>query len=113
MTRKYLFQHKIFWISISAIYLVLFLINYVEVNYQVNFDIASPVFEPTYHLLLRKAGFIQSGEFSRYSNSLMPITYNLPYFILAITILTAVIVSILYVVQKVYRVFKKVDKDRS
>lgn len=101
--RKYLFQHNTFWISLAVIYLVIFLLNYVEVHYQINFDVASPVFEPTYHLLLRKIGLVQGGEFSRYSNSLEPIIDNLPYFLLSIAILTAVTMFVIFAVQKTYR----------
>ena len=113
MKRKYLFQYRSFWILLSIIYFALFLVNYVEVHYQVNFDLASPVFEPTYHLILRSAGLIQGDRFSRYSDSLAPVTYNLPYFILGITVLSLIIVFILFAVQKIYRVFKKEDKERS
>jgi hypothetical protein len=107
MKKKYLFLYRSFWILLSVVYLVLFLVNYVEVHYQVNFDIASPVFEPTYHLILRSAGLIQGDRFSRYSASLAPVTYNLPYFILSVAVLSLIIVFILFAVQKIYQVFKK------
>ncbi len=112
MARKYLFQHRAFWYALTLIYLAIFLINYVEIHYEIKFDLASPVFEPTYHLILRNIGLIHGGQFSRYSDSLTPITYNLPYFILSIAILTVVIVSILFAVQKVYRVFRKEVQER-
>jgi len=113
MVKKYYFQHRIFWYSLTLIYLALFLINYVEIHYEINFDIASPVFEPTYHLILRNIGLINGGDFSRYTDSLTPLTYNFPYFILSIALLTVVIVSILFVVQKVYYVFRNEGQERS
>jgi hypothetical protein len=102
MKRKYLFQYRSFWVVLSIAYLALFLVNLV----QVNIDPAYWVMEPTYHLILRSAGFIQGSQFSYYSDSLAPITYNLPYFILAAAVLSFIIVSIVFIVQYIYRAFK-------
>ena len=113
MKNKYLFQNRAFWVVLSFIYLAIFLINYVQVHYEIYFDLASPVMEQTYHLILRNAGLIQGGSFSRYSDSLAPVTYNLPYFILSIAVLSLIMVSIIYVVQKVYRIFIKDTYERS
>ncbi len=76
--------------------------NYV----QVNIDPEHLVMEPTYHLILRNAGLIQGSHFSHYSASLAPLTDNLPYFVLAAAVLSFIIVSIIFVVQYIYRAFK-------
>jgi hypothetical protein len=102
MKIKYLFQYRSFWAGLSIVYLALFLGNHV----QVNIDPAYWVMEPTYHLILRNAGLLQGNQFSYYSDSLAPITYNLPYFILAAAVLSFIIVSIIFVVQYIYRAFK-------
>ncbi len=76
--------------------------NYVTVN----IDPAYSIMEPTYHLILRKAGLFQGSQFSYYSDSLTSITDNLPYFILAVAVLSLAIVFIIFAVQYIYRAFK-------
>jgi len=102
MKIKYLFQYRSFWVGLSIVYLALFLVNHV----QVNIDPAYWAMEPTYHLILRSTGLIQGSQFSHYSDSLAPIKYNLPYFISAAAVLSFIMVSIIFVVQYIYRAFK-------
>ncbi len=103
MKRKYLFQYRSFWVVLSIVYCVLLLVSRVTVN----IDPSYWVMEPIYHLLLRKAGLFRGSEFSYYSDSLEPITGNLPIIILAVAILSLAIVSIIFVVQYIYSAFKK------
>ena len=95
---------RAYWIAIATIFLGSFLFGHVQIYYDHYEGLIIGEMEPAYHLILRHSGLISGGEYSKYSDSLVPILNQLPWQFLGIL----VIAMVLYIITRVIRLIASI-----